>query len=283
MVSLGLWGRLCVTRRHRAWHTSPPPAPSPSVGGGDAGRSGYPRKIRKNPFLFPPLSPPPAFVPPIDIFNPVYGGTQIPPNLAPNLFLTFKEHWYGLYLQDQIDLTHGLHLLVGGRYDVATVSNGFSTVTPDMPLFDRTDQAFSPRVGLLYQVWPWLSVYGNFVQSLGPTGGFSVEGRPFEAERATQYEMGAKATLLGGRLTSTVALYRITKRNILATDPTNPLAKLPLDEARSRGIELDLSCQLIDHWSVIGSYAYTDTRIAEDRFGLRGNRLPDVPLHSGSL
>lgn len=43
-------------------------------------------------FLFPPFSPPPAFVPPIDIVNPVYGRTQIPPNLAPNLFLTFKEH-----------------------------------------------------------------------------------------------------------------------------------------------------------------------------------------------
>jgi iron complex outermembrane receptor protein len=234
-------------------------------------------------FLFPPLSPLPTFVPPIDIFNPVYGRAQIPPNLAPNLFLTFKEHWYGAYLQDQIDLTHGLHLLVGGRYDVATVSNGVSTVTPDMPLFDRTDQAFSPRVGLLYQVWPWLSVYGNVVQSIGPTAGVSVEGRPFEAERATQYEMGAKAALFGGRLTSTVALYRITKRNILATDPTNPLARLPLDEARSRGLELDLSGQLTDHWSVIGSYAYTDTRITEDRFGLQGHRLPNVPLHSGSL
>jgi len=86
-----------------------------------------------------------------------------------------------------------------------------------------------------------------------------------------------------GRPTSTVALYRITKRNILATDPTNPLARLPLNEARSRGIDLDLSVQLTDHWSVIGSYAYTDTRIVEDRFGLQGHRLPNVSLHSGSL
>jgi hypothetical protein len=31
---------------------TPPPTPSPSVGGGDAGRPGYPRKIRKNPMLF---------------------------------------------------------------------------------------------------------------------------------------------------------------------------------------------------------------------------------------
>jgi hypothetical protein len=32
--------------------TATPPTPSPSVGGGDAGRPGYPRKIRKNPMLF---------------------------------------------------------------------------------------------------------------------------------------------------------------------------------------------------------------------------------------
>lgn len=234
--------------------------------------------------FFPPFSPPPTFVPPIDIFDPVYGRAQIPKNLTPNFFLNFREHWYGLYLQDQIDLTHGLHLLVGGRYDVAKVSNGVSAVTPDMPLFDRTDHAFSPRVGLLYEVLPWLSVYGNFVKSLGPTAGFSVAGQPFKAERATQYEAGAKTALLGGRLISTVALYRLTKNNILSTDPTNPLARVPIGEARSRGIEWDVSGQLTARWRLIGSYAYTDTRITEDSLGgNEGHRLPDVPLHSGSL
>jgi outer membrane receptor protein involved in Fe transport len=56
--------------------------------------------------------------------------------------------------------------------------------------------------------------------------------------------------LLGGRLTSTVAPYRLTKDNILSTDPTNPLARVPIGEARSRGIELDLSGQLTDHWRI---------------------------------
>ena len=43
---------------------APPPAPSPSAGGGDAGRSGYPRKTRKNQLTFTstkatnPLHPP---------------------------------------------------------------------------------------------------------------------------------------------------------------------------------------------------------------------------------
>jgi iron complex outermembrane receptor protein len=225
----------------------------------------------------------PSFVPPIDIVNPVYGRVPFPRDLPLNFFQDFREHWYGWYLQDSIDLRHGLHLLLGGRYDVAKVSNGVA-FTADLPTFSRTDQAFSPRVGLLYEVRPWWSVYGNFVQSLGPTAGFSAEGQPLKAERATQYEIGTKVALLGGRLTSTVALYRLTKDNILSTDPTNPLARVPIGEARSRGIELDLSGQLTDHWRLIGSYAYTDTRITEDRLGgNEGRRLPDVPLHSGSL
>lgn len=233
--------------------------------------------------LGPPFVISPPFVPPIDIVNPVYGRAQIPRDLPRNFFLDFREHWYGAYLQDQIDLRYGLHLLVGGRYDVAKVSNGVS-LTSDVPSFSRTDQAFSPRVGLLYEVAPWLAVYGNFVKSLGPTAGFSITGQPFKAERATQYEIGAKSALFGGRLTSTVALYRLTKDNILSSDPTNPLARVPIGEARSCGIELDVSGQLTAHWRLIGSYAYTDTRITDDPLGgNEGHRLPDVPLHSGSL
>lgn len=43
-------------------------------------------------------------------------------------------------------------------------------------------------------------------------------------------------------------LYRLTKDNILSSDPTNPLARVPIGEARSRGIGLDRSGQLTPHW-----------------------------------
>jgi len=225
----------------------------------------------------------PSFVSPIDIVNPVYGRVPIPHDLPLNFFQEFREHWYGWYLQDSIELRRGLHLLVGGRYDVARISNGVG-VTADLPTSGRTDRAFSPRVGLLYEVRPWWSVYGNVVRSLGLAAGFSADGRPLKAERATQYEVGTKLALLEGRLTSTVALYRLTKDNVLSTDPTNPLARIPIGETRSRGIEWDVGGQLTEHWRLIGSYAYTDTRITDDPLGgNEGHRLPDVPLHSGSL
>ncbi|MFP3335841.1 TonB-dependent receptor, partial [Pseudomonas sp. SIMBA_064] len=53
-------------------------------------------------------------------------------------------------------------------------------------------------------------------------------------------------------------------------------------EVNSRGVELDLTGQLSDHWSLIGSYAFTDAKVTKDP-DLEGNRLQNVAKHSGSL
>ncbi len=53
-------------------------------------------------------------------------------------------------------------------------------------------------------------------------------------------------------------------------------------EVSSRGVELDLTGQLSERWSLIGSYAYTDAKVTKDP-DLEGNRLQNVARHSGSL
>ncbi|MCY1362527.1 Ferrichrome outer membrane transporter/phage receptor [compost metagenome] len=53
-------------------------------------------------------------------------------------------------------------------------------------------------------------------------------------------------------------------------------------EVRSRGLEVDLSGQLTDRWSMIGSYAYTDAEVTEDP-DYKGNQLQNVAKNSGSL
>jgi hypothetical protein len=51
---------------------------------------------------------------------------------------------------------------------------------------------------------------------------------------------------------------------------------------RSRGLELDVSGQLTDQWSLIGSYAYTDAEVTKDPT-YKGMRLQNVAKNSGSL
>ena len=232
----------------------------------------------------------------IDLFNPRYG-------IAPALFqaawsirefpgadvLAARSQWYGLYAQDQITLWTKLHILAGGRYDWSEV--GFARggtsdeAEANLPAQNRTNRRFSPRIGLLYELTPWLAIYGNYVTSLGNSNGITAEGKVADPEVGRQREVGLKADLFDHRLNATLAFYHLTKNNVLTRDLASgdPFAVIPVGEQRSRGIEFDLVGRVTEAVSVIGSYAYTDTRVTEDNSGLQGNRMPNVPLQSGSL
>ena len=232
----------------------------------------------------------------IDIFNPTYG-------IAPSLFTAarattdrpgrnisvFHEQWYGLYLQDQITLRKTLHLLVGGRYDWAEVARGtagnFDQASANVDGVTRKDSRFNPRVGLLYDLTPWLAMYGNYVTSFGANNGVSSNNQPFPPQTGKQQEVGFKADLFEHRLNATLAFYHLTRNNLVTPDLASgdPLARLVVGEQRSQGVEFDMTGRVTNTLSVIGSYAYTDTKVTKDNSGLQDKRLPGVPLHGGSL
>lgn len=232
----------------------------------------------------------------IDIFNPTYG-------IAPSLFTAarattdrpgrnisvFHEQWYGLYLQDQITLWKTLHLLVGGRYDWAEVARGtagnFDQASANVDGVTRKDSRFNPRVGLLYDLTPWLAMYGNYVTSFGANNGVSSNNQPFPPQTGKQQEVGFKADLFEHRLNATLAFYHLTRNNLVTPDLASgdPLARIVVGEQRSQGVEFDMTGRVTNALSVIGSYAYTDTKVTKDNSGLQDKRLPGVPLHGGSL
>jgi len=236
---------------------------------------------------------------PIDIYNPVYGIDLSSVENVQNFYWKAQDSWYGVYFQDQITLWDKLHILGGGRQDWAEVGNGFSDTSHDsISLQKNRNEFFSPRVGILYQPWQWLSLYGNYVESISSNnGGRSASGQPFDPQTATQYEAGIKTEFFDGWLTSTLAYYHLTKHNLLGTDPSNPLFSVAIGEARSQGIEFDLAGKLTDSLSLIGTYAYTDAIITKDsqtvyddngdpigtNTGNQGHRLASVPRHAGSL
>lgn len=140
---------------------------------------------------------------------------------------------------------------------------------------------FNPRVGLVYQPWDWLSLYGNYVESLGSANtGVSADGKPFSPETAEQYEAGFKTEFFDKRLTSTVAFYRLTKKNVLVPIPGTAFSDA-IGEARSQGVEVDIAGQVTEALSLIATYAYSDAKITKG--DNQGNRLWDVPRNSGSL
>ncbi|MEM6612989.1 MAG: TonB-dependent siderophore receptor [Cyanobacteria bacterium P01_C01_bin.72] len=227
-------------------------------------------------------------VPLLDIRNPNYD-IETPTFSTRNTFSLFdlKRDSYGLYLQDQIAFTDNLKLLVGGRYDWVSTEFEGDIVTPEevVTLPTVNDDAFSPRIGLVYQPSQHVSLYGSFARSFFSVSGFDNlnPDAVFDPTRGTQYEIGVKTEFFDNRLSATLAAYDLTRTNVLTPNPEDPNFFIQTGEQRSRGIELDINGEILPGWDVTFAYALTDAEITEDNSFSVGNKLPNVPENQVSL
>jgi len=215
---------------------------------------------------------------PLDVFTPVYGSIPIDPRFVPQANKD-RVQQLGIYLQDQITLAENLKLLLGGRFDLA--NQKFQAPLTQTTDFKQTE-AFSPRIGIVYQPIQPISLYASYSRSFNysTSGGFAAA--PIEPERGTQYEVGVKADLTN-RLAATLAFYDLTRSNLPTLDPNNPTRTILVGEQRSRGIEFDVSGEILPGWNVIAGYAFTDAEITEDNNFPVGNQLSNVPKHALNL
>ncbi len=219
----------------------------------------------------------------INIYNPQYNPIDVSP-LQQNDFADTDMQWNGVYFQDQITLFDKLHILGGGRYDWAAADAGYSGQSLALATASRTglqNERFNPRVGLLYQPWQWLSLYGNYVESMGTANtAIGVEGNILQPETAEQYEAGFKTSFFDERLTSTVAFYSLTKQNMVVPIAGSIFSE-SIGKARSQGMEVDIAGRITEGLSLIASYAYTDATVLKGNN--EGKRLWNVPRNAGSL
>jgi iron complex outermembrane recepter protein len=219
----------------------------------------------------------------IDIFNPVYGKLPVPTALIQNVDQVQKA--WGLYFQDQIDITDRIKLRLGGRYDHFRQVTAAATVGSVV-----VKKRFSPTAGALFEVTDTLSIYGGYGEGFRPNSGTTFAGTPFEPETSESYEAGLRYVSPDKAIQATLAAYTMKKTNILTADPLNANFSIAAGSARSRGIEADVTATLPGGLFVLASYAYTDaewTTSAADRdFGLtinKGDPLINIPKHTANL
>jgi iron complex outermembrane receptor protein len=228
----------------------------------------------------------------INVFNPAYGAYA-----APNPYANFvynrleKDFAWGSYFYDQIDLTPWLKIRAGGRYDEFRQHYSTFTVTgaANTPIF-QTVTKFSPQGGIVVQPTETLSFYGSYGKGFRPNNGADVRNNTFQPEESESYEVGAKFLSANRRISATVALYTMTKTNILTSDPANAGFVIAVGGARSKGVEFDLNAKLPYGFNLMVSYAYTDAYWTSDfrdpDFALpilAGDPLIGVSKHSGNV
>lgn len=228
-----------------------------------------------------------------------YGAQWYRPNYGKDRSVRYEEQ-KGAYFQDHITLFDRLHILGGGRYDWAETGSAFGTSLSEaeanlqysVPTVVRRDGAFSPRVGILYQLFPWASVYGSWTTSFGVNNGVDKYYQPHPPQQSEQFEVGAKAELFDGRLTTSLAFFHLDKTNVLTRDlsSSDPTVTRAIGKQRSKGVEFDVSGKLLNDVSVLGSFTYMDARVTKDNtldssgnYTTLGHRLMNIPRYSGSV
>jgi len=188
--------------------------------------------------------------------------------------------FFSAYVQDQISVGEHLDVIGGLRYDRFEIEGtNLRIATP----FGRTDEKWSPRIGLIVKPNPALSFYASYSRSFLPRSGdqfisLDTTTQNLAPEKFTNYELGAKWDVKPG-LSITAALFQLDRTNTTTPDPANPTATILAGKTRTRGAEIGLAGKVTSRWQVSGGYTWQDGHLKD----AGSIRTAQVPHHQFAL
>jgi outer membrane receptor protein involved in Fe transport len=149
----------------------------------------------------------------------------------------------------------------------------------------------------LMAYFTWSQGFRRGGSSVLPLSGIFAEPeafQTFEPDKATNWEIGLKGTLLEDRVQFSVASFYIDwdKLQFDSRGPTSAFQFVANgNNARTTGVELEGTARVSDRLTVTGGYSFIDAELTEDFdigglgtiVGKDGDRLPGVPEHSATL
>lgn len=206
----------------------------------------------------------------------------------------------GFYAQDLVSLGEKVKVLAGLRWsyqetpsDVYYYANPATLSAKTAGTYvenRRYDNAFSPRLGLVYQPIKTSAVFASYSNSFSPNSGVDVTGTSLAPSIVDQYEVGLKNDLFQGALSANVTLYKIVNSNqaqtVLPGSPTYttafPNAQELAGQVTSKGVEVDVQSKPYLGWSVLAGYSYNNTAYTRSNIYEDGSRLRYNPAHTAS-
>lgn len=217
---------------------------------------------------------------------------------------------FGVYFQDLISLTEKIKVLAGIRWSwqevqSTTYEEKYDTKTEIQTLAPenaeavvgamKIDNAFSPKIGIVYQPTTDLSLFASYSNSFSPNSGTTINLEPLKPSIIDQYEVGLKKDFWKGKMSTNLSVYQITNSNLAQMAEfnldgslnSNSNLKVLNGESKSKGVEVDITARPIDGLSIIAGYSYNDYRYAKtsglNGSPVEGSRLVGTPANTGNL
>ncbi|QZE14856.1 TonB-dependent receptor [Halosquirtibacter laminarini] len=202
----------------------------------------------------------------------------------------YNDRILAFNIQDLIDITPHFKMMLGARVDHFFFNKSKASVDANKDTGDFTkegsftDQAFSYKTGMVYEIAKTISLYGSISNFYKPyrtiynenyiykdTNGNIIApnkgGKIFDPEEGLQYELGAKVEK--SKVSIQANLYHITKKNIKTYLGKEDGKKVygQIGEVTSKGAEVDITSYLTKEIELNGGYCYNKTQDSNNKQG----------------
>ncbi len=183
---------------------------------------------------------------------------------------------FSVFIQDEIQLTDQLDLILGARFDSFDID--VYNVKSDERR-SRKDEEVSPRFGLIYKPQENISIYGSYSESFLPRSGgqfanINGNNNQLDPNTFTNREVGLKWDFNRG-LSLTAAVFEIEQSSpqVADEDPST----LDIIDSETDGFEIQLKGQINDSWYISAGYTNLDGEQVNRNgpTGLRPRELPE--------
>lgn len=194
----------------------------------------------------------------------------------------------GVYVQDFITLSSKIKVLAGIRYSVSkieTLDSIYATGIEKLHSEKRKSDAFSPRLGFVYQPTKNISIFTSYTNTYDLNTAIDTFGVVLHPSIIDQYELGIKTMLLNNKVSINVTTYIINNNNAVQSYPNlapSDTRREAGGQTQSKGFELDIVTKNVYGFSVNAGYSYNDTRYKKSTLYVEGSRILYTPKHTAN-
>ncbi|GAB7564016.1 TonB-dependent siderophore receptor [Methylobacillus methanolivorans] len=180
----------------------------------------------------------------------------------------------GFYGNVRLQIIDDLKLILGGRVSWYEYEEGATH-------YKQTHEV-TPYAALIYKLDDRWSLYGSYTDIFQPqSSNYTATNNALSPAMGKNYEAGIKGELYGGKLNTSLAVFRIDLEDVALVDPFNRGAcrggndcYINAGKQKSQGLEAEINGEILPGWQAFAGYTYNVSKYVKTANGATdGTRL----------